>query len=49
VIAPLLVVLAALRFSAAWGELCSYEAPFGVGYGVAILSRDRTIEFPKID
>jgi MEMO1 family protein len=49
VIAPLLVVLAALRFSAAGGELCSYEAPFGVGYGVAILSRDRMIEFPRID
>jgi MEMO1 family protein len=49
VIAPLLVVLAALRFSAAGGELCSYEAPFGVGYGVAILSRDRTIDFPRID
>ena len=43
VIAPLLVVLGALRFSATEGELLSYEGPFGVGYGVAILSRDRTI------
>ena len=41
VIAPLLVVLAALRFSAAGGELLSYEGPFGVGYSVAILSRAR--------
>jgi MEMO1 family protein len=47
VIAPLLVVLAALGFSAAGGEFLSYEGPFGVGYSVAILCRDRTIEFPR--
>jgi aromatic ring-opening dioxygenase LigB subunit len=46
VIGPLLVVLAALEFSAAGSELLSYEGPFGVGYGVAILSRDSTIELP---
>ena len=46
VIAPLLVVLAALGFSAAGSELLSYEGPFGVGYSVAILSRDSTIELP---
>ena len=46
VIAPLLVVLAALGFSAAGRELLSYEGPFGVGYSVAILSRDSTIELP---
>jgi aromatic ring-opening dioxygenase LigB subunit len=39
VIAPLLVVLGALGFSAIGGELLSYEGPFGVGYSVAILSR----------
>ena len=44
VFAPLLVVLGALGFSATGGELLSYEGPFGVGYCVAILSRDRTIE-----
>jgi MEMO1 family protein len=42
VIAPLLVVSAALGFSSAGGEVLSYEGPFGVGYGVAILSRETT-------
>jgi MEMO1 family protein len=49
VIAPLLVVLAALEFSATGSELLSYEGPFGVGYSVAILCRDRTIESPRIE
>jgi MEMO1 family protein len=40
VIAPLLVVFAALGFSAAEGEVLSYEGPFGVGYSVAILYRE---------
>jgi MEMO1 family protein len=44
VIAPLLVVLGALGFSAIGGELLSYEGPFGVGYSVAILSRDGRID-----
>jgi MEMO1 family protein len=44
VIVPLLVVLGALGFSATGSELLSYEGPFGVGYSVAILSQDRTIE-----
>jgi MEMO1 family protein len=48
VIASLLVVLAALGFSAADGEFLSYEGPFGVGYGVAILSRERAGEFSTI-
>jgi MEMO1 family protein len=39
VIAPLLVVLAALEFSATGAEFLSYEGPFGVGYSVAILFR----------
>ena len=45
VITPLLVVLAAVGFSAAGAELLSYEGPFGVGYGVAILCRDKTTSF----
>jgi MEMO1 family protein len=48
VIAPLLVVVAALGFSAAGSEVLSYEGPFGVGYSVAILCRDTTIEVPRI-
>ena len=44
-IAPLLVVLAAVEFSAAGAEFLNYEGPFGVGYGVAILYCDEMIGF----
>jgi MEMO1 family protein len=43
VIAPLLVVLAALEFSAIGCEFLSYQGPFGVGYSVAILSRSERL------
>jgi MEMO1 family protein len=45
VVAPLLVVLAALKFSATDGEFLSYEGPFGVGYSVVILSRSERASF----